>query len=294
MLLSFHYYRDHDLDQLVAAFPTQPQVFADSGGFSAKSLGAEVKLDDYVAWLHRWQHLLTCYANLDVIGDAAATYDNQVAMEAQGLQPLPVFHGGEPWEYLDRYLGSHPYICLGGMVATGGAPAVLRWCVQAFVRARAAGAVYHGFGQTTLAILRALPWYSVDSSAWGAGHRYGTLNLWDDRRARWVRCALGRHDLLANAELVRAHGGDPRAMARPGFALAKGKDSAVYVAERAMVIGVNAAAWVRMEGWMRAHHGPVQPPPGAPPQVGPMLYLADGSADHLLTAATRLHQEALA
>lgn len=314
VLLSFHYYRDTDLDRLCAAFPTPPQVFADSGAYSAKSVGADVQLDEYVAWLYRWRHLFATYVNLDVIGDERSTWDNQQEMEAQGLQPVPVFHGGGDWGYLDRYCAGHRYVALGGMVASDDR-AVVRWLVQAFLRGRATGTVFHGFGQTNLRMLRTFPWYSVDSSAWGAGHRYGMLNLWDDELCRWVRCKLGDHrQVMRHAPLIRVHGGDPQAMTRPEFGLLgqRGKDRVdEYRAERAAVIGVNAAAWLRMEAWMRRHHGPVLldgQPDGpllyladargheggvenpdlatAERQAGPHLYLADGHADFLVDAAT--------
>lgn len=312
VLFSFHYYRDTDLDELVAAFPTPPQVFADSGAFSAMSVGADVQLHEYVAWLQRWHHLFTTYVNLDVIGDAEATWTNQQAMEDAGLQPVPVFHGGSPWDHLERYCQRYPYVALGGMVFTAGPRALLRWCVEAFQRARPHGTVFHGFAQTKLSILKALPWYSVDSSSWSAGHRYGTLSLWDDQRATWVRCTLGNHaDVYSKAPLIRAHGGDPAVLAKRGVGLNSGKESDQYLMERAMVIGVNVVAWVRCERYLQRRHGPVVhpnlPTPGpsvylaearpagndlmlAERAAGPMVYLVDGHPEHLVTAAKRLER----
>jgi len=317
VLLSFHSYRDVDLDELAAAFPTRPQVFADSGAFSAYTVGAEVTVDGYVAWLRRWQHLLTTYVVLDVIRDPDATRANQERMEDAGLHPIPVFHVGTPWDELERLCEAYPYIALGGMVGAGSARQVLRWCIDAFRIARQTGTVFHGFGQTTLQVLRDLPWYSVDSSSWGAGHRYGTLSLWDHRMGgRWVRLDVGDHDaVFRNAQLIRDHGGNPTVLATKGCALAEGKPNDQYRAERAMVIGVNVVAWVRLEAWLRQRHGEVRHPQlaGTGPQlyladarnrgvattspdlalaeqtVGPMLYLAEGSGAHLVTAANALH-----
>ena len=285
-LLSFHYYRDTDLDKLVAAFPTRPQVFADSGAFSAMSVGADVQLDEYVGWLRRWEHLIDTYVSLDVIRDPDATAANQARMEDEGLRPVPVFHTGSPWSELERLCEAYPYVALGGMVGAGSATVVLRWCVQAFRIARQTGTVFHGFGQTTLKVLRDLPWYSVDSSAWGAGHRYGTLSLWDESHGgRWVRVTVGdRAGIYRHAELIRAHGGDPAVLATPGCALGAGKTTEQYRAERAMVIGVCVVAWVRLEAWLRKRHGPVTFPEAR--ASGPLVYLADarGGADGMVIA----------
>jgi hypothetical protein len=269
ILLSFHYFRKKNLDEMVAEFPEPPEIFADSGAFSAKSVGATIDRLEYQAWLQKWDHLFTTYANLDVIGDAAATRVNQQLMEADGFKPLPVFHGGEPWEYLAEYCRSHAYVALGGMVATGGAPAVLRWATQAFKVAKATGTVFHGFGQTTRTIVAALPWYSIDSSAWASGHRYGTLHLWDDSRARFVQARLGdRKSIYTNAGLIRAHGGEPAELSRPGYGAATSSDDITRTrGERSKIIAINVISWLRLEAWLRQRHGEVR------------MYLVDSPAN---------------
>lgn len=292
VLTSFHYYKSVDMEAFVAAFPTPPRVFADSGAFSAMNVGAEVSLADYTEWLLRWQHLFEVYVPLDVIGDGAATLANHRAMEDAGLRPIPVYHAGEPWHYLEAYVEAYPYIALGGMVGSAGTPALMRHSVEAYRIARQSGAQFHGFGMTKLELLRALPWYSVDSSSWGAGHRYGQLRLWDPAKARMTANAIGNHAAVyRKAELIRAHGGDPEVLARPGCAMASsGRDT--YLAERDMVIACNAGAWVLLEQWLRRRFGDVCLRDGTG-DPGPMVYLAEGSPAHLLTAARLLHEAGL-
>ena len=280
ILLSFHYYRGADIDRLLSEFAEPPEVFADSGAYSAESLGAEVSVEDYCAWLHRWEGRFSAYANLDVIGNDKATWDNQRAMESLGTHPLPVFHGGEDWDYLQRYVEQYPYMCLGGMA--GGAARsdhdlILRFCIKAFQIARATGTIYHGFGMTRVGTLRALPWYSVDSSSWGGAHRYGQVTMWDEKRARFVGAGFGDHSTVyANAALIRAHGGDPKLLATKGFCLSAGKPPEQYRAERRMAIGINVTAWLRMEQSLRKWHGEVGPPANHA-QHGPKVYLAAGN-----------------
>src|SRR5262252_3555390 len=94
--------------------PPYPEVMADSGAFSAMTQGVPIDLDDYARWLLRYRHLFRVYVNLDVIRNAAATWENQLRLQEQyGLEPLPVFHVAEDWHWFDRYLARFPYIGLG-------------------------------------------------------------------------------------------------------------------------------------------------------------------------------------
>jgi hypothetical protein len=292
ILLSFHYYRDTDLDELVAGFPEPPSIFADSGAYSAFSLGGSIDRDEYAAWLLRWERLFDAYANLDVIGDPKGTLVNQQALEAEGLTPLPVFHGNEPWEFLTDYCAAHRYVALGGMVGTT-REGVMRWLIEAFRIGEQAGTVFHGFGQTNLAILKAFPWYSVDSTSWASAHRYGQLSLWDDKKARWVKVGLGKHgEVFKHAALVRAHGGDPARLATQHFGLViPGKTQEELWAEREHAVAVNVVAWLRLEAWLQrrwqgrpsVHLADARPLPSRPDDLAgaahsiPGVYFADGT-----------------
>lgn len=173
VLLSYHYYKNVDLDAVFQKHFDEPypEVFADSGAYSAFTQAQHIDWRDYAKWLKRWSHLFSAAANLDVIGDADATRRNQEKLERAGLKPLPVFHTGEDWSYLDYYLDRYSYIALGGMVPYMCSPKkIMPWIIQCFKRAKGK-AVFHGFGATSWAVIRDLPWYSVDSSSWGKGFR---------------------------------------------------------------------------------------------------------------------------
>lgn len=274
LLLSFFYYSSHDLDETLAGFKAPLDLFADSGAYSAKTMGIDIDVDSYAAWIENEGWRFSTYVNLDVIGDAEATWVNQQRMEALGLHPVPVFHGGEPWEYLVRYCNTHPYVALGGMVASDDT-AALRWCVKAFQIARATGTRLHGFGQTRPRFLRSLPWFSVDSSSWASAHMYGTVTLWDHKRARFVKVPLHDHEAAYRwAGLIRAHGGDPAECAHPraGLVDRNAPDADHWRAVRSRIIAMNARAWMRLEDWLRDHHGSVEAPEGYETKV----YLATG------------------
>jgi hypothetical protein len=286
VLLSYHYFRNVDLDAAMAqhfgAGPL-PEVFADSGAYSAWKLGATIDVVEYAAWVRRWSHLFTTYANLDVIGDAeraaSETAANQRILEEAGLTPLPVFHAGEPWEALDALLErGYDYIGLGGLVGRR-AKAIAPWLVKVFTRAEGK-AVFHGFGLTNLNLSRSFGFYSLDSTTWANGHRYGEVQLWDERSrsvlklSRAYSTSAEVHDeVYRHADLLRAHGGDPSHFAQREFNVSiEGKSVEQMAVESTEWTGVNVQAWVLYEDFLRRHHD-VAPPKGFS-RRGPVVYLA--------------------
>jgi hypothetical protein len=265
MLCSYWYFKDHDMDDVVGAVTGQkPLVFADSGAHSARTQGVDLRVDEYAAWVKRWGRHLDVVSNLDVIGAPANTWRNQrILEEVHGLKVLPVFHTGEPWEWLERYIDAgHTYIALGKLL--GNSWKILEpWLAKAF---RIAGdrAVFHGFGLNVWQALREYPFYSVDSSSWGQGFRYGQLKMFD--RGRWVTATLREHkSVIANRGLIRAHGADPLIFLDP----------AKY--ERQYAVKLAAVAHKKAEHWLRERHGPIHIPGDEANRAGPGLhsYVAD-------------------
>lgn len=259
MLLSYHYFKKVDLDAWFAKDFQQPypRVFLDSGAFSARTLGVTIDLDAYARYILRYQHLLETYANLDVIMNAQATWDNQQRLEQQyGLRPLPVFHVTEPWDMLERYLDRYPYIALGcgGLRAQVYRP----WLVQCFQRAKGR-AVYHGFGMTDWKVMASFPWYSVDSTSWASSIKFGRIVLFDQRTARFVTVLHGdRASCYRHARTLRGLGIDPALFASREF------DSYRTRAAIAMLSYISAAAWLTQR-WGEVTI-PVRSSPEEPPE----------------------------
>jgi len=263
-LVSYHYYAKADLGAFLEKLGGRDRValFADSGAYSARSQGAEIKLDEYAAWVRRWQDCFEVYANLDVIGSAEETLVNQKRLEDMGLRPLPVFHAGESRDFLEGYLSTYNYVGLGGMVK---APKeVNAWLVRCFKLAEGR-AVYHGFGMTRWAIIQDFPFYSVDSSSWGSGHRFGVIRLFD--RGRWITTKVGTPEVYRYGRLIREHGGEPEKFA----------DRSKY--HRTDMARMSAAAWYRAADWLKERHGPIALP-SDPSRIGPLVYLASAKADN--------------
>lgn len=182
ILISYHYFKNVDMDAVMRELFVEPypEVFLDSGAWSAFTCGVPIDIAEYQAFVRRFSHWFTVVSNLDDMRNPATTYRNQKLMEDAGIPVLPAFHVGEDFSNLERYLDEgYNYIGVGGMVPYLKTPKkVIPWLLKAFRLAKDR-AVFHGFGATCWEIASSLPWYSVDSSSWTAGIRFGTVPVFD-------------------------------------------------------------------------------------------------------------------
>lgn len=215
LLCSFHYFRRTSLAGVRARFPgVALKLFADSGGFSASTLGETVRLADYARWLRANKRELTQYANLDVIGDPETTARNQRVLESEGLEPIPVFHVGSDFRHLAEILERSNRVCLGGMVphikAERGKLAA--WIAACFARMKPSTRV-HGFGLgTSWKLCRSFPWDSLDSSSWTSAFQYRQVDVFDEGRGQFTSVSLstaGGKAVWKHADLLRTYGFSP-------------------------------------------------------------------------------------
>lgn len=252
-LMSYFYFKDNDMEQvLTRIFDTHLGVdlFADSGAFSAHSQNQPLSVQQYADWLHKWKHLFTVYANLDVKGDVDAGLKNQAYLEAQGLRPLPVFHGGEPLSVLSDMITDYPYIALGGLAGEtrSGSREMWAFVIKCFKMAQGKS-VFHGFGMTNWQLMSALPWYSCDSSSWGQGFRYGAVPLFSPQRGRFLKVQIGSHATAKeNARLIRSYGMNPLDFA----------DRTRYHASKAAMLA--AASYCAASDYLTKRHGVITIP----------------------------------
>lgn len=268
ILLSYHYFKAKDMDELYAQMTCDTFTFIDCGAFSAATQGAVIDIEQYAEWCLKYQrHFFVC-SSLDSIGDPVQTLRNQQRMEQLGVDALPVFHVGEDTRYLEAYCEQYAYVALGGMVGYRGD--VHNFLAKAFAIGERYNTVFHGFGQTRPECLRLFPFFSVDSSSWGVGHRYGVLELWDEERNELVSLSFEQATQPRNHDLVRAHGIEPDAFTKENF-------------HHHSASKVNAVAWTRYGSWVHSLHGDITPRDNSRP-AGLHLFLVDGASSNLIPA----------
>jgi hypothetical protein len=170
------------------------ELFIDSGAFTVWSRGVTINLIDYIEYVKTIQSLgwkfFVC-ANLDVLPEAVVRdiessakqgWENLKIMQDNGLDPIPVYHYGEPLEWLDRISESGcQWIGFGGLVGMD-RRSLMSWLDGIFRRIeKYPNMKVHGFGITSLDVLKRFPWYSVDSTSWIKSSSYGALLYFDTR-----------------------------------------------------------------------------------------------------------------
>lgn len=166
-------------------------LFLDSGAFSAWTRGAKIDIQEYIAFIKKYQDSISLYANLDVIGNPEASWENQKIMESAGLKPLPCYHYGEDKKWLIKYLDHYDYIALGGMVRTTSSKKLVLWLDEAFSKFICdkdglPKVKTHGFGLTSFNLMLRYPWYSVDSTSWVVTGRLGSVFVPRFRKGSWI------------------------------------------------------------------------------------------------------------
>ncbi len=173
-------------------------LFLDSGAFSAWTQGVPIDIQDYIEFIKQHLDILEVYANLDVIGlggkqpnrlTAEKTLENQKIMEKAGLNPLPCFHFGEPFEFLQYYIDNYDYLALG--VAGNSGNAIIPWLDECFENyicdAKGIPKIkIHGFAITSLKAMLRYPFYSVDSTSWVMTSRTGSIYVPRYRGGEWI------------------------------------------------------------------------------------------------------------
>lgn len=281
-LTSYHYFKTVDMASFASALhidDTPPDIFADCGAFSALTQNTTIDIDDYVRWLHEWHDVFTVYASLDVIGNAQATYNNLKYLESNGLKPLPVVHVQSPISELARYLDEYSYVAIGGMVGTP-LKKIMPWLVEAFRMAKKSNTVYHGFGMTSWGGIKDLPWYSVDSSSWASGMRYGTVKVFDPARGAVVSLPMTDKKLWEKYRpIVEKYGFHPQQFLD--------RKKQIYDVTAAL----SMASVFELEVFMRKRHGLIALPNKPKPHVldscnGVRIYAAN-SAKSIFAAAAQ-------
>lgn len=157
----------------------QDKIFVDSGGYTARIRGKKIDVEEYAGFLEGHKDFIDVAANLDT-SNVEETQRNYKYLKnmCPDVKILPVYHLSDwmnpKYRYLlEEFMAEVDYIALGGMA---GVP-VSEETLQKFLNYCFAKTTnkwkLHGFGMTGKKILQTYPFYSVDSTSWQAGMRFG-------------------------------------------------------------------------------------------------------------------------
>ena len=203
---SFHYLRKLPFG-VIAESCRNIEWLVDSGAFSAHTLGSEIKMADYYAFLDQLLAVAptTNYFMLDKIGDPEGTRKNYARMLKDGYTPIPVLTPGATDYDLEYFRGHTDYIAIGGLVPTSpqGKARLRQIMEKSPDKTR-----WHWLGFTEQNYMYHYSPFSVDSSAWTGCTRYGNCSLLINREMKSFR----REDVRKRAFVKAAEecGWDPK------------------------------------------------------------------------------------
>lgn len=146
------------------------KLIIDSGAWTAHTLGKKIVLAEFIDTCHRIKaadaERLDGIFALDVIGNWKASLGNTEAMWRAGIEAIPTFHHGEPWEALTAMARDYPKIAIGG-IAKAHASLKLKFAQQCF--SRVWPKKIHGLGYGSEQFIKELPFHSCDASTWKVG-----------------------------------------------------------------------------------------------------------------------------
>ncbi|MDH5664716.1 MAG: hypothetical protein OEY10_00260 [Nitrosopumilus sp.] len=154
----------------------QNNFFLDSGTYTARKTGLKVNLPDYANFIK--DNNIQLYANIDdPANNPDITYQNQIELERLGIYPIPVFHAGCDFKWLDKYIETgYKYLAVGNMTRLK-SQAKYKFLMSLFNHVCDTSGKpkikIHGFGISRRKLLNDFPFYSVDSSTWSFGSRAG-------------------------------------------------------------------------------------------------------------------------
>jgi hypothetical protein len=151
--------------------------FLDSGAFSAYYAGVKIGLVEYIDFCQKNGKYFNLIANLDVMFDAEASYNNFLDMERAGIHALPAWHHGEPLSWLEKYCRQTDYVALGGIAKMSRYTDQLISIISRALSHIPKGVKVHLFGITSVFILKKFGAQveSVDSTSWLAAKRFAMM-----------------------------------------------------------------------------------------------------------------------
>lgn len=197
-LMSYEYLKGKGSGQIKKY--TDMHLFIDSGAFTYMADPKyqaytveqwENQIKEYLTWAEKHKNSIFAMAELDlqlmlgldVINDWRKRYFEPFMLRT-GIPVCFVYHdeGLDVWEKMcQRY----PYV--GFSSITGDGSATLPEYKRMLSYAEKYNSLVHGFGMTRTSLLPELPYYTVDSTSWKSGFRYGQLAIWNGKKVQMFK-----------------------------------------------------------------------------------------------------------
>ena len=188
-LYSYHYIKKDK--QLLATINTWKGFILDSGiftylnGLDGSKVDWNDYVDDYADFVR--ENKIKNYVEVDVdtlIGLEAVERLRERLENRVGWKCIPVWHMNRGYDKWLELCKDYDYICFGAFITDGLNPSKYKAIKKFLLDAKKENCKVHGLGMTSFDWLKELKFYSVDSSSWSSGHRYGTISRFEKDRIK--------------------------------------------------------------------------------------------------------------
>lgn len=178
-LVSFAYVVDDEAKNL----HKYNNVMLDSGAFTYLN-GAKGDID-WDIYINRYANFINKYdvkyfIELDIdpiVGIKEVERLRAKLEKLTGKQSIPVWHKSRGKDYWLKMVKEYDYVAIGGIVTREIKPSEYKHFHYMLAEAKKENCKVHGLGFTNLKGLKEYPFYSVDSSSWTSGTRFGHVYL---------------------------------------------------------------------------------------------------------------------
>jgi hypothetical protein len=193
-LASFYYMKDER--EIINKFNN---FILDSGAytFMTSMKNKEVNWDEYVISYANFikQYNIKNYFELDIdslVGIKEVERLRKLLEKVSGVKCIPVWHKSRGLEYWKNMCKEYKYVAIGGLVTLE----IKRTEYDVFYSllkiARESNAKVHGLGFTNLKGLEKYKFYSVDSTSWLSGNRFGAVYWFDGKTMKKQNKGIGQ------------------------------------------------------------------------------------------------------
>lgn len=196
-ILSSYWYlrkiKDADFYKLMMQRNREDNFMLDSGAFTLMTSKKNLKQDDldsyvndYIAFIKKYE--IKRYIEMDL--DVVIGYDEVLKLRKRledgiGYPSVPVWHMSRGTEEYKKMVDEYDYIAIGGLVEH--VPQSAYPLIKELVKyANAKGTKVHGLGFTRKDA-HEYGFYSVDSSSWSAGRRFGTAVKFRNNKLQGIK-----------------------------------------------------------------------------------------------------------
>lgn len=157
----------------------------DSGAFTflnngSKNTSWDKYVEDYANFINQYDVKHFLELDIDpIVGLKEVERFRNKLESLTNKKSIPVWHKSRGKEYWIKMVKEYDYVAIGGIVTKEIKPSEYRFFTWMLQEAKKHNCKVHGLGFTNLEGIKKYPFYSVDSTSWLSGNRFGGVYFFD-------------------------------------------------------------------------------------------------------------------